>query len=89
LPALGGLPIINVPLGRHPDDSDVLMDQRGHLVQSGPNIPFGISFMGRAWSEETLLGFAYAFEQRTMVRRKIVPYIMPKTELRRQVKSRA
>jgi amidase len=81
LPALGGLPIINVPLGRHPDDTEIVKDQKGHLVQIGPNIPFGISFMGRAWSEETLVGLAYAFEQRTMVRRQIVPYIVPKTEL--------
>jgi amidase len=81
LPALGGLPIINVPLGRHPDDTEIVKDRKGHLVQIGPNTPFGISFMGRAWSEETLIGFAYAFEQRTMVRRSIVPYIVPKTEL--------
>lgn len=84
LPALAGLPIISVPLGRHPDDSDVIMDDKGHLVQSGPNVPFGISFLGRAWSEETLLALAYAFEQRTMVRRKVVPYIVPRTELRRK-----
>ena len=83
LPALGGLPIINVPLGRHPDDTKISKDQKGHLVQIGPNTPFGIGFMGRAWSEETLIGFAYAFEQRTMVRREVVPYIVPKTELGR------
>lgn len=82
LPALGGLPIINVPLGRHPDGTEIVKDQRGCLVRIGPNIPFGISFMGRAWSEETLIGFAYAFEQRTMMRRKIAPHIVPKTELR-------
>lgn len=81
LPALGGLPIVNVPLGRHPDSTEIIRDQRGDLVQIGPNTPFGISFMGRAWSEETLIGLAYAFEQRTMMRRKVVPYIVPKTEL--------
>ena len=82
LPALGGLPIINVPLGRHPEDTKIIKDQKGHLVQIGPNVPFGIGFMGRAWSEEKLIGLAYAFEQRTMVRSKVVPYIVPKTELR-------
>lgn len=42
---------------------------------------FGISFIGEAWSEASLIGFAYAFEQRTMVRDKVQPYILPKTEL--------
>jgi len=42
---------------------------------------FGISFIGPAWSEASLIGFAYAFEQRTMVRNKVQPYIVPSTEL--------
>jgi len=32
-------------------------------------MPVGISFFGRAWSEPTLIKFAYAFEQATKVRR--------------------
>jgi amidase len=32
-------------------------------------LPVGISFMGRAWSEPTLLKIAYAFEQATKARR--------------------
>ncbi len=28
-------------------------------------LPIGVSFFGRAWSEPTLLKFAYAFEQAT------------------------
>ncbi len=32
-------------------------------------LPIGISFFGSAWSEETLLGFAYSFEQATLVRK--------------------
>ena len=37
--------------------------------------------MGAKWSEEKLIGLAYAFEQRTKVREMITPYIQPKTEL--------
>lgn len=33
-------------------------------------LPVGISFFGRAWSESTLIKFAYAFEQLTKARRK-------------------
>jgi amidase len=32
-------------------------------------LPVGISFMGRAWSEATLIRVAYAFEQATKHRR--------------------
>jgi amidase len=32
-------------------------------------LPIGISFFGRAWSEATLIGFAYAFEQAHNARR--------------------
>jgi amidase len=32
-------------------------------------MPVGISFIGKAWSEARLLGFAYAFEQTTRARR--------------------
>ena len=31
-------------------------------------LPIGISFFGRAWSEPTLVKFAYAFEQTTQTR---------------------
>jgi amidase len=34
-----------------------------------PEYPFGVTFAGRAWSEETLLRLAYAFEQATRARR--------------------
>lgn len=32
-------------------------------------LPIGLSFFGAAWSEERLIGFAYAFEQATRLRR--------------------
>jgi amidase len=42
---------------------------------------FGISFLGEKFTEAKLVGMAYAFEQRTKVRDKVQPYIVPKTEL--------
>ena len=81
LPALIGSPVITVPLGFYPLNEPVVRNKRGTLVETGPNIPFGISFLGEKWSEASLIGFAYAFEQRTRVRDKVQPYLVPKTEL--------
>ena len=37
--------------------------------------------MGPHFSEELLVGLAYAFEQRSQVRNTITPYIQPTVEL--------
>ena len=37
---------------------------------SSPALPVGLSFIGTAWSEPTLIKFAYAFEQATKLRRR-------------------
>jgi amidase len=42
---------------------------------------FGLSFLGSKWSEETLIGFAYAYEQRTHIRSKAKTYIVPNIQL--------
>jgi amidase len=39
----------------------------GYLSTNGA--PYGITFLGRAWSESRLLGLAYAFEQASQARR--------------------
>lgn len=72
-PAILGTPVITVPLGSYPNGTEVTQNQRGTLNETGPGIPFGISFMAEAWSEQKLIGLAYAFEQRTMVRQKVLP----------------
>lgn len=81
IPALVGSPVVTVPMGFYPADWNVTMNGFGNLVASGPNIPFGMSFMGPKFSEADLIGFAYAYEQRTMHRDDKMPYIMPNIDL--------
>lgn len=68
--AVAGAPAVSVPMGFHPADAEVCWNQEKTLVETGPGVPFGLSFMGRKWSEARLAGFAYAFEQLTLVRGK-------------------
>ncbi|KAK3071652.1 hypothetical protein LTR53_008252 [Teratosphaeriaceae sp. CCFEE 6253] len=81
IPALVGSPVVTVPMGFYPATTNVTLNSRGNLVASGPNVPFGLSFMGRKWSEADLIGFAYAYEQRTMHRNDVQPYLVPNIEL--------
>jgi len=87
LPAIAGLPVVTVPLGFYPPDTKPVWNPKRTAISVAPHIPFGIAFVGRRWSEETLLALAYAFEQKTMARRKMRPYIAPRFELGDQTSS--
>lgn len=79
--AIVGAPVVTVPMGFYPATFPVSKSSRG-LVSSGPKIPFGLSFMGDMFTEDKLLALAYAFEQKTMVRKKgPKPYIVSNIEL--------
>lgn len=81
IPALVGSPVVTVPMGFYPANWTVTLNGFGNLVATGPNVPFGLSFMGPKWSEADLIGFAYAYEQRTMHRNNVQPYLVPNIEL--------
>lgn len=81
VPALVGSPVVTVPMGFYPSNWKVTLNSFGNLVATGPNVPFGLSFMGAKWSEAELIGFAYAYEQRTHHRYGVQPYITPNIEL--------
>ncbi|KAF2713982.1 amidase signature enzyme [Pleomassaria siparia CBS 279.74] len=79
--AIIGGPIVTVPLGAYPANTTVQTNSRGDLNATAPGIPFGLAFAGRLWTEESLIGFAYAYEQRSGVREKVKTYVTPTTEL--------
>jgi amidase len=70
-----------VPMGFYPANWTVTRNTRGSLVSTGPSVPFGLSFMGDLWSERDLIGYAYAYEQQSMHRGDVLPYIVPNIEL--------
>ncbi|KAH0831044.1 amidase signature domain-containing protein [Lanmaoa asiatica] len=59
--------LITLPLGFYPDN--VTIGSAGpNTVYPAPGVPIGLSFLGTAWSEYELIGFGYAYEQRTQTR---------------------
>ncbi|KAG2058100.1 amidase signature enzyme [Suillus hirtellus] len=81
--AIAGYPLISVPLGFQPDDIELLPVTPSSVYTQAPGLPFGIAFMGTAYSEFKLIGYAYAFEQATHVRlqRKAYEDAIPRTQL--------
>ncbi|KAL5513933.1 hypothetical protein ACEPAG_2694 [Sanghuangporus baumii] len=79
--AIAGYPVVTVPLGFQPDN--VTATPANPTISNGPGIPFGISFMGTAFSEFKLIGFAFAYEQAThnRLKRLAFPEAIPKTQL--------
>ncbi|KAH7910400.1 amidase signature domain-containing protein [Hygrophoropsis aurantiaca] len=85
-PAIAGYPVVTVPLGFQPEGIEPRprAPPLTNLVEVAPGVPFGISFLGTAYSEFQLIGYAYAFEQATKTRlvRKAYPEAIPKTQLK-------
>ncbi|CAL1710138.1 unnamed protein product [Somion occarium] len=79
--AIAGYPIVTVPLGFQPANTTLSPAQPTRSM--GPNQPFGISFMGTAFSEFKLISYAFAYEQATHNRLKQLafPEAIPKTQL--------
>ncbi|TCD65458.1 hypothetical protein EIP91_002672 [Steccherinum ochraceum] len=79
--AIAGYPVVTVPLGFQP--ANVTLSPAEPTRSMGPNMPFGISFSGTAFSEFKLVSFAFAYEQATHNRLKQLAFAaaIPKTQL--------
>ncbi|KDN42660.1 hypothetical protein RSAG8_06617, partial [Rhizoctonia solani AG-8 WAC10335] len=84
--ALAGYPMVTVPLGFHPDDTKPFPETRlpHQVLYPAPGMPFGLSFVGTAYTERSLIGFAYAYEQdsRTRLQRRAYEEAVPTVQLR-------
>ncbi|TFY52698.1 hypothetical protein EVG20_g10440 [Dentipellis fragilis] len=79
--AIAGYPIVTVPLGFQPDN--VTATAANPVIENAPGLPFGLAFMGTAFSEFDLITYAFAYEQATHTRLKRLafPAAIPKTQL--------
>ena len=79
--------MITVPLGFFPSDTPVFTNEiitsLNLPIPLAPNLPFGISFIGTAFSESRLIELAYSYEQATLTYSKGKPFpsAIPKTQL--------
>lgn len=74
---------VSVPLGFYPEN--VTIGLAGpETVYPAPGVPIGLSFLGTAFSEFSLIGFAFAYEQKTQTRlaRKAFLEAIPTTQLK-------
>ncbi|TQW00183.1 glutamyl-tRNA(Gln) amidotransferase subunit A [Cordyceps javanica] len=69
--AVQGAPVISVPLGHTNQDTPYHRNEIDTLNNMGPNHPFGFGFAGDYFSEDKLIGMAYALEQLTQVRKTL------------------
>ncbi|KAG8746487.1 hypothetical protein FRC10_004928 [Ceratobasidium sp. 414] len=81
--ALAGYPIVTVPLDFFPEGTKTA-SAGPHTVFPAPGVPFGLAFLGTAYSEPSLISFAYAYEQKTRTRlqRRAYADAIPKTQLK-------
>ncbi|QRW09892.1 amidase [Ceratobasidium sp. AG-Ba] len=83
--AIAGYPIVTVPLGFFPNSTKVTPGSAGpNTVYPAPGAPFGLAFLGTAYSEPSSIGFAYAYEQKTHTRleRRAYAAAIPRTQLK-------
>ncbi|KAF8878100.1 amidase signature domain-containing protein [Infundibulicybe gibba] len=90
LPAVGFSATPSVPLGFYPENVTIGREGSG-TIWPVPGGPVGLSFFGTAFSEFDLIGFGYAYEQKTRTRleRKAFADAIPGTQLKDIVVGRA
>lgn len=77
---MGNICVITVPFEKQGPERSIVTSDDGS-IDSAPNKPYGISFIGTSFQEEKLFRIGYAFEQLAQARSKVRPIVTPKTEL--------
>lgn len=77
---MGNIGAVTVPFEKLGPERPIIPSDDGS-IDSAPNKPYGISFIATSFQEEKLFRIAYAFEQLTQARKKVRPFVAPRTEL--------
>ncbi|KAG9229299.1 amidase signature domain-containing protein [Amylocarpus encephaloides] len=76
----GGCPTVSVPMGCYPSNSPSKYTHDG-LLDTGPDVPTSILFIGKRWDDKRLIAAAYAYEQGTHHRDAFKPVVEVTAEL--------
>ncbi|KAF2127452.1 amidase signature enzyme [Dothidotthia symphoricarpi CBS 119687] len=79
--ARAGSPVMSVPMGVFPEETAIERDPKNGMVTAAPGIPFSGFVFGRVGRDEDVLKVGYVFEQLTMVRNQLKPYLEPQKEI--------
>ncbi|KAI0166097.1 amidase signature domain-containing protein [Xylariaceae sp. FL1272] len=79
--AAPGLPIVTVPMGAIDQGAEIIWDEGHVLMESGPGIPLGISFIADRFSDHQLVRYGYAYEQHSKRRSMMIPIKAPTSDL--------
>ncbi|KIW96829.1 uncharacterized protein Z519_02220 [Cladophialophora bantiana CBS 173.52] len=76
----GGLPVITVPMGYLPQETETKWNARRDLVTEAPNKPFALGITGKAFSEPALIRIAAVFGGSSQVRLHARHYKLPASD---------
>ncbi|KAF2625338.1 hypothetical protein BU25DRAFT_492979 [Macroventuria anomochaeta] len=79
--AKAGSPVISVPMGIYPEETQVEADPKIGLITVAPGIPLSMFVYGRAYDDASVLEVGHAIEKLLGVRELLKPYSLPKTEI--------
>ncbi|KAF2742314.1 hypothetical protein M011DRAFT_378458, partial [Sporormia fimetaria CBS 119925] len=76
-----GSPVLAIPIGIYPSDTNVEKDPKNGLVTVAPGMPFSMYIYGRRYDYDRVLELAKAVEELTQVRQSLRPYKVPTVDL--------
>ncbi|OTA54148.1 amidase signature enzyme, partial [Hypoxylon sp. EC38] len=80
--AMGKNPVISVPMGVYPENTQIEHDKADNLVTVAPGIPFSLYIYARQWDDKVLLLVAHIVDKSLQIRQSLRPYKTPKVDLK-------
>ncbi|KAI1131859.1 amidase signature domain-containing protein [Nemania abortiva] len=87
--AMGGNPVISVPLGVYPEGTPIEHDEVDGLVTVAPGITFSLYLYARKFDDESLLLVAHVIDKSMQTLKLLKPYKTPQVDLKDQLAGKA